>query len=167
MLQCAVLQNPGPLGRTSAWLQGAVSAEGHSKVLQITKPVRSGDPAKMWAVGRSSVLCPGRRVLFLRKASGPRVGVGGTIRSAWAKEVAAEVPAARLSRSSRGRCGCRHRPPVSRPRASACHPAPRARPCPQPRLNGSAAVSAPDPHSGSSGRPGQGEELSGLEAEHA
>lgn len=47
VLQCAVLQNPEPQGRTSAWLQGAVSAEGHSKVLQITKPVRWGDPAKM------------------------------------------------------------------------------------------------------------------------
>lgn len=47
VLQCAVLQNPEPQGRTSAWLQGAVSAEGHSKALQITKPVRWGDPAKM------------------------------------------------------------------------------------------------------------------------
>lgn len=103
------------------------------------------------------MLCPRRRVFFLRKASGPRVGVGSTIRSAWAKEVAAEVLAARLSRSSRGRCGCRHRPPVSRPRASARHPAQRARPCPQPRLNGSAVASAPDPHRGYSGRPGQGE----------
>lgn len=44
-----------------------------------------------------------RRVFLLRKVWGPRVGVRGTIGFAWAKEMAAEVLTARLSRSSRGR----------------------------------------------------------------
>lgn len=94
------------------------------------------------------MLCPWRRVFLLRKASGPGVGVRGTIGFAWAKEMAAEVLAARLSRSSRGRCGCCHRPPVSQPHASARRPTQRARPSPQPRLNGSVVVSVPDPHPG-------------------
>lgn len=83
------------------------------------------------------MLCPRRKVFLINKVSGSRVGVRGTIGSAWAEEVAA-----RLSRSSRGRCGCRHRPPVSRPRASARLQTQRARPSPQPRLNGSAVASA-------------------------
>lgn len=113
------------------------------------------------------MLCPGRRVFLLRKVSGPRVGVRGTTGFAWAKEMAAEVLAARLSRSSRGRCGCCHRPPVSRPRASARRPTQRASSSPQPGLNGSVGASVPDPHRGYSGRPDQDEQFSGLEAEHA
>lgn len=97
-------------------------------MLQITKPGRWGDPAKMGAAGRSPVLCPRRRVFLPRKVSGLRVGVRGTTGSAWAKEVAAEVLlAARLSHSSRGRCRCRHCPPVSRPaRARGTRPRERA-----------------------------------------
>lgn len=103
------------------------------------------------------MLCPRRRVFLLRKVWGPRVGVRGTIGFAWAKEMAAEVLTARLSRSSRGRCGCCHRPSVLRPRARERRPTLRARPSPQPSLNDSVMASAPDSHRGYSGRPDQDE----------
>lgn len=87
------------------WLQGAVSAEEALKGAPNNQAREMGEtPAKMWAAGRSSVLCPRKRVFLLRKALGPRVGVRGPIGCAWANEVAPEVLAARLSRSSR----CRH-----------------------------------------------------------